>query len=236
MAGIEDPVACVLHLAGAVFFAWQAEELVRRAGIARRRAAALAVFAGSGVLVLGTSACYHVLGVDHAWKAVLQRADHAAVFLLIAGTLTPYYAIAFHGRGRWWVLGCSWAVALAALVLKTVFWSGVGDRLGLLLYIGLAASGVVALLFLPRRLPWVVFLLMTLGALVYTAGGVVDHLDIGRLAPGWFGPHELLHVLVLVALLMHWRVFHYWSVPGRVPRREARGSQVEPLGSPSASP
>jgi channel protein (hemolysin III family) len=153
LAGIEDPVACGLHLAGAVFFAWQARKLVRRAGIARRRAAALAIFAGSGVLVLGISAFYHGLAVDHPWKAAFQRADHAAIFLLIAGTLTPYHAIGFHGRGRWWMVGGTWVIALVALVLKTVFWSDVGDGLGLCLYVGLAAIGLGAVLVLPRRLP-----------------------------------------------------------------------------------
>ncbi len=117
LVGIEDPVSCGLHLAGAVFFAWQARKLVRRAGIARRRAAALAIFAGSSVLVLGVSAFYHALAFDHPWKAWLQRADHAAIFLLIAGTLTPYHAIGFHGRGRWWMVGGTWVIALVGLAL-----------------------------------------------------------------------------------------------------------------------
>ena len=234
-AGIEDPVAFGLHLAGAVFFAWQARKLVRRAGIARRRAAALAVFAGTGVLVLGISAFYHALAADHSWKAVLQRADHAAIFLLIAGTLTAYHAIGFHGQGRWWMVGGTWVVALGALVLKTVFWSDVGDGLGLALYVGLAAIGLGALFVLPRRLPWIALLLMVAGAVVYVAGAVADHLDVGRLVPGWFGPHEIFHLGVLSALLLHWRFFHDWSIPGRVPVREAVRRRAVPLPSPSAS-
>ena len=235
LAGIEDPVACGLHLAGAVFFAWQARKLVRRAGIARRRAAALAIFAGSGVLLLGISAFYHGLAVDHPWKAALQRADHAAIFLLIAGTLTPYHAIGFHGRGRWWMVGGTWVIALVALVLRIVFWSDVGDGLGLGLYVGLAAIGLGAVLVLPRRLPWVALLLMALGALVYVAGAFADHLDVGRLLPGWFGPHEVFHVAVLGALLLHWRFFHDWSIPGLVPPREAVQRRAVPLPSPFAS-
>lgn len=234
LAGIEDPVACGLHLAGAVFFAWQARKLVRRAGIARRRAAALAVFAGSGVLVLGVSACYHVFAVDHPWKAALQRADHAAIFLLIAGTLTPYHAIGFHGRGRWWMVGATWVIAVAALVLKTAFWSDVGAGLGLGLYVGLSAIGLAAILVLPRRLPWVALLLMAVGAFVYVAGAFADHLKVGWLVPGWFGPHEIFHVAVLGALLLHWRFFHEWSIPGRVPSREVVPVRAVPMPSPSA--
>jgi hemolysin III len=235
LAGIEDPVACGLHLAGAVFFAWQARKLVRRAGVARRRGAALAIFAGSGVLVLGISAFYHVLAGDHPLKAALQRADHAAIFLLIAGTLTPYYAIGFHGRGRWWMVGGTWVIALAALVSKIVFWSDVGEGLGLGLYVGLAAIGLVAVLVLPRRLPGVALLFMLLGALVYVAGAFADYLDVGLLVPGWFGPHEIFHVAVLSALLLHWRFFHDWSIPGRVPVREAVRRRPVPLPSPSTS-
>ncbi len=234
IAGIEDPISCGLHVAGLLFFGWQTRRLVRRAGVARRRAAALAVFACSGVLVLGVSAFYHVLAVDHAWKGLLQRADHAAIFLLIAGTLTPYLAIGFHGRGRWWMVTLVWGIALAALVLKMVFWSEVSDRLGLVLYIGLAAIGASAILVLPRRLPWAVILAMALGGIAYAAGAFADHLKVGQLLPGWFGPHEIFHLGVLAALLLHWRVFHHWSVPGRVPPREAPPPyRAEPLPSPS---
>jgi hemolysin III len=235
LAGIEDPVACGLHLAGALFFAWQARKLVRRAGVARRRGAALAIFAGSGVLVLGISAFYHGLAVDHPWKAALQRADHAAIFLLIAGTLAPYYAIGFHGQGRWWMVGGTWMIALAALVLRIVFWSDVGAGLSLGLYIGLAAIGLGAFLVLPRRLPAVALPFMGLGALVYVAGAFADHLDVGRLVPGWFGPHEVFHVAVVSALLLHWRFFHDWSIPGRVVPLEAVQPGALPLRSPSPS-
>ena len=119
------------------------------------------------------------------------------------------------------MVGGTWVFALGALVLKTVFWSDVGEGLGLGLYVGMAAIGLGAILVLPRRLPWVALLLMALGALVYVAGAFADHLDVGRLVPGWFGPHEIFHVAVLGALLLHWRFFHDWSIPGRVPPREA---------------
>ena len=184
--------------------------------------------------MLGVSAFYHALAFDHPWKAWLQRADHAAIFLLIAGTLTPYHAIGFHGRGRWWMVGGTWVIALVGLALKIVFWSDVGDGLGLGLYVGLAAIGLGAFLVLPRRLPWVALLPMALGGLFYVAGAFADHLDVGRLVPGWFGPHEIFHVAVLSALLLHWRFFHDWSSPGRLPPREGVRRCAVPLPSPFA--
>ncbi len=133
------------------------------------------------------------------------------------------------------MVGGTWVIALVALVLRIVFWSDVGDGLGLGLYVGLAAIGLGAVLVLPRRLPRVALLRMALGALVYLAGAFADHLDVGRLVPGWFGPHEIFHVAVLSALLLHCRFFHDWSIPGRVPPREAVRRGAVPLPSPSAS-
>jgi channel protein (hemolysin III family) len=213
--GIDDPLAAALHLLGALFFGWQALRLVRRAGEARRRGAALAVFAASAVGLLALSATYHALPADHAWKPFFQRADHAAIFLLIAGTLTSFHAIGFFGRGRWWMLGLVWAVALGALFVKVALWSRVGDGLGLVLYVGLSAVGLSSIAFLPRKLAWRAYLPMAVGALVYVGGALIDHFARGWLWPSVFGSHELFHVAVLAALLVHWRFFHDQALPGR---------------------
>jgi len=220
-AGLDDPLASVLHLAGAVFFAWQALRLVRRAGAARRRAAALALFAVTAVSALGLSGSYH------PWKATLQRIDHSAIFLLIAGTLTAFHAVAFRGRGRWWMVGLVWAIAWAALFGKIALWSSLADGLGLVLYVGLSAVGISSILFLPRKLPWRAYDLMAAGAVTYVAGALLDHYEVGWLVPAVFGPHELFHAAVLGALLLHWRFFEVWAVPGLVPEpAEAQRASV----------
>ena len=213
---IDDPLACAIHAAGAAWFAWRALELVRRAGAAQRRAGALAIFAGSAVGVLATSALYHGLPAAHAWKASLQRMDHAAIFLLIAGTLTALHAIGFRGRGRWWMVGLIWLFTGLALLGKIVWWARMSDGLGLVLYVGLSAAGLSSMLFLPRKLPWHAFVPMAGGALVYGVGALLDHEGVAWLVPGVLGPHEIFHGAVLGALLLHWRFFHAWAIPGRV--------------------
>jgi len=219
LLGLDDPVAAGLHLLGALLFGWRALHLVRRGGAARRRSAALAVFAVSAVGVLGISGTYHALPGDHAWKAFFQRADHAAIFLLIAGTLTSFHAVGFLGRGRSWMVGLVWVVAFAALFGKVALWSRVGDGLGLMMYVGLSAIGLSSIVFLPRKLRWRAYVPMGLGAGVYVGGALVDNFAKGWLWPSVFGPHELFHVAVLTALLLHWRFFHDWALPGRVTAR-----------------
>lgn len=216
LLGLGDPMAAALHLLGAAVFGWQALRLVRRAGEARRRRAALAVFAISAVAVLAISGTYHALSTDHAWKPFFQRADHSAIFLLIAGTLTCFNAVGFFGRGRSWVVGLVWVIALTALFGKVALWAHVGDGVGLMLYVGLSAVGLSSIAFLPRKLRWRAYLPMGLGAAVYVAGALVDHLGAGWLWPSVFGAHELFHVAVLAALFLHWRFFHDWALPGRV--------------------
>jgi len=212
---IDDPLSCGLHVVGAVGFAWLAWRLVERAGPARRRAGALAVFAGAAVAVLGTSAVYHGLPADHGWKRALQRLDHSAIFVLIAGTLTAYHAVGFRGRGRWWMVGLVWAMTAAALGLKLVRWSTLGDGAGLALYVGISAVGLSSIAFLPRKLPWRAYAPMAAGGLVYVGGALFDHHAVAWLVPRVLGPHEVFHLAVLGALVLHWRFFHAWALPGR---------------------
>jgi hemolysin III len=214
---IDDPVACALHVAAALWFGWQAWALVERAGEARWRAGALAVFTGSAVAVFAISATYHALPASHAWKRLLQHLDHSTIFLLIAGTLTAYHAVGFRGRGRWWMVGLIWAMTAAALVGKNAWWSIVGDDLGLALYIGISAVGLSSILFLERKLPWHAYGPMLAGGLVYVAGALLDNAGLVWIVPHVFGPHEIFHTAVIVALLLHWRFFHEWALPGRAP-------------------
>lgn len=218
LAGIDDPMASLLHLSGAAFFAWRATHLSRRAGPARRRAAALYVFSATAVAALLLSGTYHAIPADHAWKPLLQRVDHSAIFLLIAGTLTAFHAIGFHGRGRWWMVGLVWAITWAVLFGKIAWWSRVGDGVGLGLYIGLSIVGLSSILFLPRKLDWRMYDLMAAGAVTYVAGALFDHFQLFWIVPRVFGPHETFHVAVLVALFLHWRFFHAWAEPGLAPR------------------
>jgi hemolysin III len=129
--------------------------------------AALAVYGVSVILLFTASAAYHLVP-SQSWKPLLQRFDHAAIFLKIAGTYTPLVVI----------MGSAWAYAVLALV-----WAGAGagavmriatgDRFagfsaGLYLVLGWASVLLISLMF--ERLPWGAALLVVVGGLLYTAG------------------------------------------------------------------
>ncbi len=118
---------------------------------------------------LGASALYNMWPVGPA-KWMLRRVDHSAIYLLIAGTYTPFAAQA----GIWWLLWTVWSVAILGLVLK-VGWPGRLDRLSIALYLAMGWSGVAALDTLVDVLSTPVLVLIGLGGVVYSAG-VVFHL------------------------------------------------------------
>src|SRR5258706_8954258 len=118
--GFSEPFSSLSHLAGAVVFAWLGVSLVRRGQGNAGRMASLIVFALSCVLLLSMSGVYHLLSPSGVPRYVLHRLDHAAIFLLIAGSFTPVPPIPFRGARRRGMLAIVRTMAVTALTLKTV--------------------------------------------------------------------------------------------------------------------
>lgn len=133
--------------------------------------AALAIYGVCVVLLFSTSAAYHLIPRQE-WKPLLQRFDHAAIFLKIAGTYTPLVVV-MGGMYAYGVLAMVWAGALAGVLLRLV----AGERfsavsIGLYLLLGWASVLLVSQMF--ERLPFGAALLVIAGGLLYTVG-VVFH-------------------------------------------------------------
>jgi channel protein (hemolysin III family) len=135
---------------------------------------------------------------------VLKRLDHAAIFVLIAGSFTPVHVILFRGGWRWGMLAGIWGAALAGLVLKTVFFSTMPEWLGLAMYLGLGWMGVISALHLARRYGLRFIQPLLWGALAYTAGASIEFLRWPVLQEGIVGPHEIFHLAVLAGISCHW--------------------------------
>ena len=128
----------------------------------------------------------------------MRRLDHAAIFLLIAGTYTPFGLLALSGAWRWTVLPIVWGGALAAIVLKLAWVDG-PKWLTAALGIALGWAGVVALPQLVEHAGWAGIALLGAGGLLYTGGAVVYAMRRPDPVPAVFGYHELFHALVIAA-------------------------------------
>ena len=204
ITGFSDPVSSISHLGGAVVFAFLAATLLRRGGGDRARMISLSVFAFSCVLLLGLSGVYHLLSPDTAGRAVLKRLDHAAIFVLIAGSFTPVHTILFRGVLRWGTLAAIWGAATAGVIFKTVYFDVMPEWLGLTMYLGLGWLGVISAAALARLYGWRRIRLVLWGALAYTAGALAEFLRWPVPLPGIVGPHEIFHLAVLAGIGCHW--------------------------------
>jgi channel protein (hemolysin III family) len=204
IAGFSDPASSLTHLAGAVVFAVLGIVLLHRGRGDVGRMISLCVFAFSCVLLLSLSGVYHLLGSATADREVLKRLDHAAIFVLIAGSFTPVHAVLFRGAWRWGMLAGIWAAAIAGLTLKIFYFSTMPEWVGLLMYLGLGWMGVISGVALARRYGLRFIHPVLWGALAYTAGALAEFLRWPVLLAGIVGPHEIFHLAVLAGISCHW--------------------------------
>lgn len=203
--GFADPFSSLSHLlaAGIVLALGVAFLLRNRSDFGH--ALGVTVFIIGAVFLLSMSGVYHLLEPGTGGRAVLQRLDHAAIFVLIAATFTPVHLVLFRGIARWGMLLLIWASAITGLTLKTVFFTQIPEALGLSLYLGLGWVGAVSAYLLYRRCGLRPLLPLVVGALAYTLGAVLELAGYPVLIPRVIGPHEIFHVLVLVGITAHWR-------------------------------
>jgi hemolysin III len=164
-----------------------------------RRLFAAAAFAVSATVMLGTSALYHRVHWSSGARLWMRRADHAGIFLLIAGTYTPVGLISLHGAWRTAILSVVWSGAAVATISK-LCWVRAPKWLSVVLAIGLGWAGVAAMPQLAEHEGIAPVILLAAGGLAYTAGGLVYALKRPDPLPRVFGYHELFHALTLVAL------------------------------------
>jgi hemolysin III len=164
---------------------------------------ATAVFGASAALLFGVSALYHRGTWSPRTAAVLKRLDHSNIFLIIAGTYTPFAVLLLpEGAGRT-LLWLIWASALAGIAFR-VLWVGAPRWLYVPAYI---AMGWVAVVYLPHFLRGggpAVLTLVIAGGVLYTIGGIVYGFQRPNPSPRWFGFHEVFHVLTVVAFISHY--------------------------------
>ncbi|HEX3823831.1 MAG TPA: hemolysin III family protein [Mycobacteriales bacterium] len=161
-------------------------------------AAAAAAYAVTSFVLFTTSAIYHRGSWSPRAESRLKRLDHANIFLLIAGSYTPFGVLALSGDTRVAVLSAVWGTAVLGVGFR-VFWVEAPRWLYVALYLGL---GWAAGFFVPQLVHGAgvaAFVLVAVGGMLYTFGGVVYGLKRPNPSPKWFGFHEIFHACTVAA-------------------------------------
>src|SRR5688572_19241218 len=108
LPGFHEPFSAISHLLGAVLFAWLGALLLRRGRGDTERMIYLGVYAFSCVVLFSMSGVYHQMVPGGTAHRVMERLDHGAIFVLIAGTLTAVHGLLFTGPLRWGPLAFVW--------------------------------------------------------------------------------------------------------------------------------
>jgi hemolysin III len=164
------------------------------------------VFGVTLVLVYVCSTLYHSLARTRA-RQVLRIIDHAAIYLLIAGTYTPFVLVPLHGQLGWLLFGIVWSLAILGIVFKTLA-IGRFAIASVVVYLGMGWLVVFAMRPLLYSLTWHGILWIALGGLFYTVGIVFYAFD--RLS--YF--HAFWHLFVLAGSTCHYfAVLFYVAQP-----------------------
>ncbi len=162
-----------------------------------------AIFAATAALLFGTSALYHRGTWSPRWTGILKRLDHSNIFLIIAGTYTPFAVTLLPSARERTLLWLVWGGAIAGVLFR-VFWVGAPRWLYTPVYIAL---GWVAIFYLPDFLHTGgagVLTLIAVGGGLYTLGAVVYATKKPNPSPRWFGFHEIFHVFTVLAFVVHY--------------------------------
>jgi hemolysin III len=205
---LREPVNSLTHWGGAILALIGLIVLLIVGWSTPAKVISLAIYGASLIFLFSASATYHMVRVKDKALEIFRKIDHSAIFVLIAGTYTPFCVNAFTGFWKWGMLGIIWSLAVIGIVVKIFYiraprWLNAGIYLAMS-WLVVAASGQ-----LLSTLPVWVLTFLIIGGVRYTLGAVVYMTKIFNFKPGVFGFHEVWHIFVLLAA-----AFHYVAVLG----------------------
>lgn len=210
-----EPINALTHFTGAVGAGLGTLLLLYLTRHETAKMASLAIYGLTIVSLFTASTLFHGIKLPEGGRMWLNRLDHAAIFLLIAGTYTPIlYNLFPQPAGNWILLGI-WLVALVGIAYKLIS-PRIHGLVNASIYPALAWSGVIPLLLISEGrlvIPPLGLALLLLGGLVYMAGFLVYYRQRPDPWPNVFGHHEIWHLFVLAGSFSHFLFMVFIVVP-----------------------
>jgi hemolysin III len=203
LSKLREPVNGLTHLFAALAAGIGLIVLILLGWQSLSKLISLSVYGVSLILLFSASAAYHMVPVNPRALEIFRKLDHSAIYLLIAGTYTPFCVVMFSGFWKWGLLAIIWSLAVIGIgvkifIIRAPRWltAGVYVAMG---WLCVAAIGEMLRVLPAGALAWLVAggVIYTLGALVY----ITKKLDF---IPGKFGFHEVWHIFVILGATAHY--------------------------------
>jgi hemolysin III len=164
-----------------------------------------AIYGATIILLYKSSMMYHLVKGLKA-KRIWQIFDHSSIYLLIAGTYTPYALVTLRGSTGWWIFGVVWALALLGIFFETLLprWAVYAS---LPIYLLMGWLIVFAFGAIRASLPYPGLLMLVIGGVVYTLGVIFYCLDRVPYM------HTIWHLFVLGGTVCHWVSIMFYVIP-----------------------
>lgn len=199
---VHEPFNGFSHLLGALLTVIGTIWLVGQVRDEATKVVTVVIYGVSTMLTFSSSAALHLIKAGEPIRRWLRRADHASIYVMIAGTYTPFcYHVLTNEGWRWGILGTVWILAAAGVAYKLFFWNK-DSHLSTVLYVLMGWLGVVLAPQFLQVVPSPILWLLIGGGVTYSIGAVVFALE----KPNFhrhFGFHELWHVFVLAGSILH---------------------------------
>jgi hemolysin III len=202
LSHLREPVNGLTHLGGAAVALLGNIALLIAGWNGWARLVSVSIYGLSLVAMFLASGIYHAARVKPATLATLRKLDHSAIFLLIAGTYTPFCLVAFTGFWRWGLLSIIWAIAVIGILIK-VFYPNLPRWLHTAPYIVMGWLCLLAAPQMPKVMPTSAIFWLIAGGVIYTLGAIVYATKIFNFVPGKFGFHEVWHIFVILGAAAH---------------------------------
>ncbi len=178
-----------------------------------RATLAVAIYAVSLSALFGTSALYHRVNWSRPQvRQWMRRLDHSMIFLLIAGTYTPFALLVLNGTLGMAILAVVWIGAIAGAIVEMI-WIDHPKWASALIYLSLGWVAVATFPDLWSSMGPAGTLLLAVGGLLYTAGAVVYAIQRPNPNPAIFGYHEVFHLFVIAAAIAHFSAIAFFALP-----------------------
>ena len=210
---VKEPGSSLTHFIGLLMAAAATVPLLIKASAGGGSASVtcMLVFMLSMIVLYAASTTYHTFDISEKANRILQKIDHSAISLLIAGTYTPPCLLVLKQPGGRNLCILVWAIAIAGIVIK-MFWITCPKWFSSILYIGMGWACVTAFPSLLSDLPRTAFYWFLAGGILYTVGGVIYALKLPAFNARHknFGTHEIFHLFVLGGSICHYIAIYFY--------------------------